>query len=592
MATKRIDDVGRKVSGLRKDRFRAGMSLEQLRALSPEEAEHHVTKDNVWPAPDYAALIAGGKSPSMAAFVKVARDRMSARPALGTDPAGFAGAREDFVTATLAVRDVLLSAVAMQELRNGRTPLAKALGLDAGDRTGMARLATLARQVMKDRSLPHECGYRDQGKVDSMLGAGFPGKVEPWRRTGTVAKLRDGLHYPVSKGLMLSRQGFETEEAAERWLKERYEATLAARSGARKTEPSRPHLDAYVRTGMPDWRGGRNVTAEELMREFGFGGVAFGNWLPDHERQAVVDMGYDSLCDLSHTLGIPRAAIGLDARLVVAFGAMGNGGAAATYHSADPAVNMTRFNGAGSLAHEWGHAFDDWSAEVNRAAKTGVPVFGSGHRERTPSRLQALSNLEPSQAAAWDRLMATFWSRPLAKDEALGQARASYGSDLANMESCRANLERQLAKPFGERNRKWVKEVQGWLPKRERFLATRAAAIADMEAMPAGSDFGRTDSRYLAQATAMGGKDGSYWTRPTEMFARAFECWVHDRIAAAGGSSPYLVHGVEEDRFAGDGFTGNPYPVGEERKAFAERFGELVEAMGPLLDRAPSPSPR
>ena len=594
MATKRIDDVGRKVTGLRKDRFKSGMSLEQLRALSPEEAEHHVTKDNVWPAPDYAALVAGGMSPARAAFVKVARDRMSTKPSLGTDPSGFAGAREDFVTATLAVRGLLLSDATTSDLRNGRAMLARALGIDTGEPGGLSLLAKVATQVMKDRHLPHVPSYRDDGKVKALVEAGFPGKVEPWRRNVTLRRLGDGLLHPVSAKRFLTREGFATEEAADAWLKARYEAANAARKEARKEEPRRPHLDVYVRAGLPDWRAGRSVAPDELMAEFGFGGVAFGNWLPDGERQAVVDMGYDSLCDLADALGIERRAVGLGGRLVVAFGAMGNGGAAATYHPADPAVNLTRFNGAGSLAHEWGHAFDDWSAEVDRTVRTGIPVYGSGWRERTPDRTKALGNLAPAQAAAWDDMMETLWSRPLGKEEAVAKATATHAANVANLDKAKSGLARQMAKPPAERDRKFVKQVEDWLPHRERFLAERALRIAAMEATPEGGDFGTADSDYLIQAKAMGGKDGSYWTRPTEMFARAFESWVDDRIKARGANSPYLVHGVEEQRFADPRYSGNPYPGGAERVAFAKRFEALFDAMRPLLDRAPAPaaSPR
>ncbi len=70
-----------------------------------------------------------------------------------------------------------------------------------------------------------------------------------------------------------------------------------------------------------------------------------------------------------------------------------------------------------------------------------------------------------------------------------------------------------------------------------------------------------------------------YWVRPTEMFARAFESWVFDRVTTMGARSDYLVHGVEEDRFAGGGYKGNPYPTGEERARINAAFDKLAKTI-------------
>lgn len=47
-------------------------------------------------------------------------------------------------------------------------------------------------------------------------------------------------------------------------------------------------------------------------------------------------------------------------RLAIAFGSRGKGRALAHYEPARVVINLTKMKGAGSLAHEWGHAFDDW----------------------------------------------------------------------------------------------------------------------------------------------------------------------------------------------------------------------------------------
>ncbi len=108
---------------------------------------------------------------------------------------------------------------------------------------------------------------------------------------------------------------------------------------------------------------------------------------------------------------------------------------------------------------------------------------------------------------------------------------------------------------------------------------------------PEDADFGRTDSDYLREATKLSGDKGDYYVRPTEMLARAFECWVFDRVAEAGGANPYLVHGVEEGRFSGPDYKGDPYPKGAERLAIAARLEALTNAMRHRFDLAPALSP-
>lgn len=70
-------------------------------------------------------------------------------------------------------------------------------------------------------------------------------------------------------------------------------------------------------------------------------------------------MGYDALMDLAYALEIDPTDIALGNRLSIAFGARGSGNALAHYEPMREVINLTKMRGAGSLAHEWGHAFDD-----------------------------------------------------------------------------------------------------------------------------------------------------------------------------------------------------------------------------------------
>jgi predicted RNA methylase len=118
-------------------------------------------------------------------------------------------------------------------------------------------------------------------------------------------------------------------------------------------------VENIKRTGLTTYReGNRNISPNELREKFGFRGVEFGNWVSGGEGQAHLNAAYDALHDLADVLGVPPNAISLGGRLGLAFGSRGRGRHAAHFEPSNDVVNLTKTKGDGSLAHEWGHAFD------------------------------------------------------------------------------------------------------------------------------------------------------------------------------------------------------------------------------------------
>ena len=81
--------------------------------------------------------------------------------------------------------------------------------------------------------------------------------------------------------------------------------------------------------------------------------------MSDKDRQASLNFGYEGLLDMCRAIGISPKDVSLGGRLSIAFGARGSGNALAHYEPLREVINLTKMKGAGSLAHEWGHALDD-----------------------------------------------------------------------------------------------------------------------------------------------------------------------------------------------------------------------------------------
>lgn len=146
---------------------------------------------------------------------------------------------------------------------------------------------------------------------------------------------------------------FNTRKEAQAYLdahKEEIEAKAAEVDEARRNFK---YFTANGEREGNDYRKGEDVTAEQFREQFGFRGVQFGNWTNQRDRQEAVNQAFDAFMDLSRILGVSPKALSLNGELGIAFGARGSGKALAHYEPSQVVINLTKTNGAGSLAHEW-----------------------------------------------------------------------------------------------------------------------------------------------------------------------------------------------------------------------------------------------
>lgn len=196
------------------------------------------------------------------------------------------------------------------------------------------------------------------------------------RRTGEVF-----IAYGKNKTPL--QGGFKTAAEARDYVKnnraELLEKLNKLREQSREEQRNASNRD---RTG-PERREG-DVTPDKFSDAFGFRGVQFGNYVEGPRRQSDLNRAYDSLMDMADVLKVPAKALSLNGRLGLAFGARGKGGknaAAAHYEPDQVAINLTKGNGAGSLAHEWFHALDNYFGQHD-IAKDGNVVSGDNFMTR------------------------------------------------------------------------------------------------------------------------------------------------------------------------------------------------------------------
>ncbi|RRW29656.1 hypothetical protein EGJ44_20225 [Ectopseudomonas oleovorans] len=337
---------------------------------------------------------------------------------------------------------------------------------------------------------------------------------------------------------------FKTVKEARAFLNDEHEAAVALwdavknRDNVTKSDMRRAANEPRV---GQDHRNGKDVTPEQFIEAFGFRGVEFGNWVKQgaggRERQGMLNDAYDAFMDLAGILNIPPKALSLEGKLGIGFGSRGSGKASAHYEPDRVVINMTKTKGAGTLAHEWFHALDNYFAR-RRAEQPGSGI------------------------AMTDRETAYITYRP----ERLWVNKKHPSMRMTRAELSRYQTNHPGAPLYQEGN--WepdAKHPNGVRPQVEKAFAE---LVATLNASP-----------MLQRAKVIDGKtsDG-YWSRIIERGARSFETYVIARLADQGFRNDYLANVQTLEQFSRD--PGRyPYLTPDEQGPVNEAFDKLFATL-------------
>lgn len=597
-----LQDAGEKIGGARKDAWQVrGLRVSDLGQMNDAEKVKYTNKQNVWHKPDYADLVENkGMEPEAAYALKLLYDAIPVTPMTNGGVTN-----EEFIAGVDIVRSVLEPLRTVQQFKDltakmidkamqeAPTELAQHLGKDSYNLFSQT-LAKPTKRRWRTKSYQFYLDSADWQKAKQEVGHGFP-NAEPWSRFFFIREsVRDGkpiFHVYKRNGGYL--KSYPTRDEAAAALKFAYETMEKVKSD---TLPERPHLDNVTRTG-PDYLKGRNITSEDFIKDFGFRAVEYGNWVAGDERQRIVNMAYESFHDLAWALGVNPKAMSLNGTLAIAFGSRGRGGkAAAHYESTRTVINLTKLTGAGTLAHEWGHAFDHYLGELYADKPySGDPNSISGWR--AVGKLPILKGHPANLSRAANELMKGLYQRKETMAEMETRLKREVETGMSSLDNWSAYLISQQAalqeKPDQKRHlaseiRKAKDAIEEW----QRIVDRRKANLANPRPSMRKLD---VESEFFKGAKALSGT-GDYWIRGNEMFARSFEAFVFDTLAEKDRTSQYLVHSVESDRF-GNGYRGNPYPSGQERDDINSLFSAFMDTIqlgdndrmegkpGPLVQR-------
>lgn len=266
------------------------------------------------------------------------------------------------------------------------------------------------------------------------------------------------------KHVQVVQQLFDTRDAANEYLVRHAQEILETNTTFGELDLPRP--ENTQRTGVARREG--DAKDSDFSRVFGFRGVEFGNWNNQEERQELLNDAFDGLMDLAEVLNIPPEALSLNGELALAFGARGQGlsSAKAHYESNRVVINLTKMNGAGSLAHEWWHAFDHYLSRQDGSASSAWIQHEDGSRslnvKSNPADLFASHGFKVVKSGVredvrnnFEKLMVTMFKKSQAyiedtqaADEFVARSRDEVQDKL---NSIRENLTKQLDPQYYKR---------------------------------------------------------------------------------------------------------------------------------------------
>jgi hypothetical protein len=545
MSTKRITDVGERLGGARKYQSSSELALpEKASHSAAEDHQPTITLKQIWPRPEFREIALSGKM-----AVGCAIWWMALYESLGKKPPLFhvKDAAPGFMVQMYERGIVFLRSAFERDAYSDRDRL-KAdyeAHMQSGQPERLHKVVAYATGRQAGRRLHHPFALTWEREVamKSLQALGWPSDVRvrdneshgvtwlTWNQRGHEHKT--GWYSVVIKGRSYTAlaegpiadfdqaMSITVAAFAKELERREAEANQAGDRGKKKRKqhvipiPRRPQLErAPCRVG-PDWRQGRSIDAEAFKDEFRFRGVEFGNWVSQAEAQEFLGLAYDALRDLCDIMRLPPTFASLGGRLGIAFGSRGKGfaGGAAHYEPDRQIIHFTKTQGSGAIAHEFGHAFDAFMYSRSFTAAHAEP----GHR---------------------------------------------YLSAVGICRHVVTPVGRFFRPSHADRN---------ILP-RDPHLDS---AIVALRKAILGSTAPGT---YVGSAAELDrGRKKPYWTDPTELFARAFECWMCDAMSAAERVNEVLVTGCEKDcpldRW---GLPHPPYPSGAQRAYITRAVGALV----------------
>jgi uncharacterized membrane protein YgcG len=301
------------------------------------------------------------------------------------------------------------------------------------------------------------------------------------------------------------------------------------------------------------------ILARTVSKKFGIASITAPEEGAGYTQVNQLLDAYHNLQWMTHSLAMPNTFIGLEGQLKLELPDQVTRFLGAFYPNANTIVMPQRSN---SFAHEFGHALDYYLMD-----RYGDP-------EQMGKDTRGLSGL----VRATQKANTKPWldSAPQNVEVAFGNVINALFLDNADLSLKIMSLEQQIAKAeaFEAKTGRKTKK----LPKLREQLRKLREGSGRSKVKP--SEYKKTSATYGARENKV-----DYYLRPTEMFARAFEAYIAQKVEAAGGRNEFITKGDDAYKLAADQVKGadirlaETFPKDHERHNIMLTMDQLFDAL-------------
>lgn len=637
-----LEDFGEKIGGAKKDLWKdRGLIVDDLLEMNDAEKSKLIKKDNIWKKPNYQEMVNNGIPVRVAYFIKLLRDSTPTKPVItyfDKSTEVIKEKQEGYIEFVRKIRDYAMNITTEDEILNFYndfmsnyvtfiSPYSVDISQEAAGciEQKLLNLMQIKNFLQIDRDIKKKqfC-YSDNDKILAKFNifnyakenAEFSTERErtvirytkgygiyfiyPSEEFSDSSKWNENTYFIMQNGNIIANN-LKSLEDAQNYILDNFKENTKTTTKTRKKGFIPKQLEHITRNGE-DVRNGKAITGEDMLEKFDFKGGEFGNWLNENDRQQSLNYGYEALIDLSKALSISPEDISLGNRLSIAFGSRGSGNALAHYEPDREVINLTKMKGAGSLAHEWGHALDDivgkklgynsfftdnfrYSDSASKTVKELVEKMKYKNICDEDSKKLQVNEYE-KEVNRLKNFVNTFFppehlneEQQKRKDELIQKLIDKGEMASINLVAYRVtgNGNREIDELSKLRN----ETVGRIIPKDERIRISYLQSSVFQKKEAIGTEM-RVYTDFYKNSIAFDGNyaktDHGYWQSTVEMFARAFACYVYDKL---GYKSDYLCGhaqlavGFIENK-NGDLDLIKAFPEGEERIVINEKIDQFI----------------
>jgi hypothetical protein len=313
-----------------------------------------------------------------------------------------------------------------------------------------------------------------------------------------------------------------------------------------------------------------DITPQSIKEKFGFKEVEFGQSLKDKEAKEHVRHFIGAMADLGDILDLDISKLNKIGGLSIAFASRGSGKALAHYEGLRKVINITKSRGGGFVAHEYMHYIDNILPKIERSDYNYKEYASIEKRNTYYSTSRDLSSRNVEMAIndiftyIYKRKMPIGYETKSNEDAfILVNIKKSDKSFRLPTYPNSDTIEKYLPSFFST-YRQYQRADN--LTSKTRDILGAIVKMFDLESY----DFKLkiNSSSFFANSKAM---KSPYWIKEWELFARAFETYVFDKLAKSNRANNYLVSGGYFDREEG------VYPMGQEREDLFILYDALID---------------